>query len=124
MTTTTMSQNNYFEFSRVEKSSLIVTLIIISINALLGYRDIALGVATGGLLFTANVVAIRFIVNLLIGQKQTKAFSIFAIVLKMILLVALAVGLFVFTKINIYGFFIGVTGVVIVLIGESLRGNK
>jgi uncharacterized membrane protein YkgB len=124
MTTTTMSQNNYFEFSRVEKSSLIVTLIIISINALLGYRDIALGVATGGLLFTANVVAIRFIVNLLIGQKQTKAFSIFAIVLKMILLVALAVGLFIFTKINIYGFFIGVTGVVIVLIGESLRGNK
>lgn len=124
MTTTTMSQNNYFEFSRIEKSALIVTLIIISINALLGYRDMALGVATGGLLFTANVVAIRLIVNLLLGQKQTKAFSVFAIILKMILLVALAVGLFVFTKINIYGFFIGVTGVVIVLIGESLRGNK
>jgi uncharacterized membrane protein YkgB len=124
MTTTTMSQNNYFEFSRIEKSALIVTLIIISINALLGYRDMALGVAAGGFLFTANVIAIRFIVNLLIGQKQTKAFSIFAIVLKMILLVALAVGLFIFTKINIYGFFIGVSGVVIVLIGESLRGNR
>ena len=124
MTTTTMSENNYFEFSRIEKSALIVTLIIISINALLGYRDMALGAATGGLLFTANVVAIRFIVNLLLGQKQTTAFSIFAIILKMILLVALAVGLFMFTKINIYGFFIGVTGVVIVLIGESLRGNK
>jgi uncharacterized membrane protein YkgB len=124
MTTTTMSQNNYIEFSRIEKSALIVTLIIISINALLGYRDMALGVATGGFLFTANIIALRFIVDLLIGQKQTKAFSIFAIVLKMILLVALAVGLFVFTKINIYGFFIGVTGVVIVLIGESLRGNK
>ncbi len=124
MITTTMSQNNYFEFSRIEKSALIVTLIIISINALLGYRDMALGVATGGFLFTANIIALRFIVDLLIGQKQTKAFSIFAIVLKMILLVALAVGLFVFTKINIYGFFIGVTGVVIVLIGESLRGNK
>jgi len=124
MTTTTMSQNNYFEFSRIEKSALIVTLIIISINALLGYRDMALGVATGGFLFTANIIALRFIVDLLIGQKQTKAFSIFAIVLKMILLVALALGLFVFTKINIYGFFIGVTGVVIVLIGESLRGNK
>ena len=124
MTTTTMSQNNYIEFSRIEKSALIVTLIIISINALLGYRDMALGVATGGFLFTANIIALRFIVDLLIGQKQTKAFSIFAIVLKMILLVALAVGLFVFTKINIYGFFIGVTGVVIVLIGESFRGNK
>ena len=68
MTTTTMSENNYFEFSRIEKSALIVTLIIISINALLGYRDMALGAATGGLLFTANVVAIRFIVNLLLGH--------------------------------------------------------
>ncbi len=119
-----MSESSLFEFSRIEKTALIVTLVIVSANALLGYRDMAMGAAAGGFLFTANIIAIRFIVNLLIGQKQTKAFSIFAIVVKMIMLIALAVGLFVFTKINIYGFFIGVTGVVIVLIGESLRGNK
>jgi len=32
--------------------------------------------------------------------------------------------LFVFAKVNLYGFFIGVTGVVIVIIGESLKGSK
>ncbi|NIX16287.1 MAG: hypothetical protein GWN11_10560 [Candidatus Dadabacteria bacterium] len=124
MTTTVMSESRLFEFSRIEKAALIVTLIIVSANALLGYQDMAMGAAAGGFLFTANIIAIRFIVNLIIGQKQTKAFSVFAIVLKMLMLIALAVGLFIFTKINIYGFFIGVTGVVIVLIGESLRGNK
>jgi hypothetical protein len=124
MTTTVMSESGLFEFSRIEKAALIVTLVIVSANALLGYQDMAMGAAAGGFLFTANIIAIRFIVNLLIGQKQTKAFSVFAIVLKMLMLIALAVGLFIFTKINIYGFFIGVTGVVIVLIGESLRGNK
>ncbi|NIT14433.1 MAG: hypothetical protein GTN99_09395 [Candidatus Dadabacteria bacterium] len=124
MTTTVMSESSIFEFSRIEKSALIVTLIIVGTNALLGYRDMAMGAAAGGFLFTANIIAIRFIVNLLVGQRQTKAFGIFAIVLKMIMLVALAVGLFIFTKINIYGFFIGISGVVIVLIGESLRGNK
>ncbi|NIV40963.1 MAG: hypothetical protein GWN50_01060 [Candidatus Dadabacteria bacterium] len=124
MTTTVMSESSIFEFSRIEKAALIVTLVIVSANALLGYQDMAMGVAAGGFLFTANIIAIRFVVNLLIGQKQTKVFSVFAIVLKMIMLIALAVGLFIFTKINIYGFFIGVTGVVIVLIGESLRGNK
>lgn len=124
MTTALMNQNSIFELNKLEKSALVVTLIIISINALLGYRDMALGAAAGGFLFTANVIAIRFIVNLLLGQKQTKAFSIFAIILKMALLIALVIGLFIFTKINIYGFFVGVSGVVIVLIGESLRGNK
>jgi len=119
-----MESENSLQLNRLEKSALVVTLIIIGINAVLGYTDMAVGAAVGGLLFTANVIAIRFIVNLLLGQKKTKAFSIFAIILKMVLLIAVAVGLFVSSTINIYGFFIGVTGVVIVLIGESLRAGK
>jgi hypothetical protein len=42
----------------------------------------------------------------------------------MAVFIGIVVFLLIFTKINIYGFFIGVTGVVIVIIGESLRGNK
>lgn len=124
MTTAVMNQNKIFELSRIEKSALIVTLIIVAINSLLGYNDMALGAAAGGFLFTANIIAIRFVVNLLISPNQTKGFGIFAIIIKLVSLVAIAVSLFVFTNINIYGFFIGLSGVVIVLIGESLRGNK
>jgi hypothetical protein len=124
MTTAVMNRINLLEFSRIEKSALIVTLIIMAINLLLGYRDLALGVAAGGFLFTANIIVIRFIVNLLLNQNQTKGFSIFAIIVKLISLVAIVVALFIFTNINIYGFFMGLSGVVIVLIGESLRGYK
>ena len=124
MTTAVMSVNKIFELSRIEKSALIVTIIIVALNSVLGYTDIALGAAAGGFLFTANIIAIRLVVNLLISQNQTKGFGIFAIILKLTLLVAISVALFVFTNLNIYGFFIGLSGVVIVLIGESLRGNK
>lgn len=119
-----MSDSRLLEFSKIEKSSFIVTLLIVAINSILGYGDVALGVAAGGFLFIANIIAIRFIVSLLINQTQTKGFSIFAIVIKLLSLIGIVVALFIFTKINIYGFFIGLSGVVIVLIGESLRGNK
>lgn len=124
MTTEVMSDSRLLEFSKIEKSSFIVTLLIVAINSILGYGDVALGVAAGGFLFIANIIAIRFIVSLLINQTQTKGFSIFAIVIKLLSLIGIVVALFIFTKINIYGFFIGLSGVVIVLIGESLRGNK
>jgi membrane-bound ClpP family serine protease len=42
----------------------------------------------------------------------------------MAVFIAIVVVLFIFAKVNLYGFFIGVTGVVIVIIGESLRGSK
>jgi hypothetical protein len=38
--------------------------------------------------------------------------------------IGIVVSLFIFARINIYGFLIGVMGVVIVIIGEGLRGNK
>jgi len=42
----------------------------------------------------------------------------------MTILIALIVSIILFAKINIYGFFIGVSGVVIILIGRGLKGNK
>ena len=42
----------------------------------------------------------------------------------MAVFIAIVAALFIFAKVNLYGFFIGVTGVVIVIIGESLRGSK
>jgi hypothetical protein len=86
-----------------------------------GSRELAFGVAAGGVLFTANFVAIRFVVNALVSNTSSTGFGIFAFIVKMAIFIGIVASLFIFTDMNIYGFFIGVTGVVIVIIGESLR---
>lgn len=113
-----------FAIGRVEKSGLIVTSIFAIFNAIIGSSELAFGTAAGGLLFTANFLAIRLVVEILVKNSYPKGFSIFAFLLKMILLIGIVFVLFLFTNINLYGFFIGVTGVVIVIIGEGLKGSK
>jgi hypothetical protein len=124
MTTKVMKLVRTPTLSRIEKLGLVVTGILVIANALLGSRELALGVGVGGLLVVANFVAIELIVNILIGGAHSKGFSIFILLIKMAVFIAIVVVLLLFTKINIYGFFIGLTGVVLVIIGESLRGNK
>lgn len=124
MTSTAMNITKSLTLGRVEKSGIVVTGILVLVNLILGSQALALGVAVGGLLVIANFLAIRLLVGALIGKAYTKWYSIFILLLKMLVLVALVVIFFLFTKLNIYGFFIGVSGVVIVIIGESLRGNK
>ena len=99
MTERTVSLFNIPSIGRVEKSGLVVTVLLSVVNYLIGSKELAVGTATGGILFTANFMAIRFIVNALVAK-------------------------FLFAKVDLFGFFIGVTGVVIVIIGESLRGSK
>jgi hypothetical protein len=108
----------------VEKAGLIVTALLAGINYLIGSKELAVGTAAGGLLFTANFMAIRFLVNAIIGKAHTKGFGIFAFVLKMVVFLGLVAAMFVFAKFDLFGFFIGVTGVVIVIIGVSLKGSK
>jgi hypothetical protein len=124
MTTRAMNLIKTRTLGRVEKSGLIVTAVLVIANALLGSSALAFGAAVGGLLVIANFVAIRFVVRALIGNAYSKGFSIFIVLIKMAILVGIVISLFMFTKINIYGSFIGITGVVIVIIGENLRGNK
>ncbi len=120
----TASLINIPTIGRVERSGLAVTGILIVVCYLAGSRDLAVGAAAGGLLFTANFMAIRFLVNALIANSYPKGFGIFAFILKMAVFVAIVAGLFIFAEVSLYGFFIGVTGVVIVIIGESLKGSK
>ena len=124
MTSTAMNITKNLTLGRVEKSGVVVTGILVLVNLILGSRALAIGVAVGGLLVIANFLAIRLLVGALIGKAYTKGYSIFILLVKMLVLVAMVVIFFLFTKLNIYGFFIGVSGVVIVIIGESLRGNK
>ncbi|MEX1000264.1 MAG: ATP synthase subunit I [Thermodesulfobacteriota bacterium] len=121
MTQKAISLINIASVGKVEIYSLIVTAILVVINYLLGSQQLALGVAAGGVLFTANFVAIRFVVNALVSNSSSVRFGIFAFIIKMAVLIGVVATIFIFTEINIYGFFIGVTGVVIVIIGENLR---
>ena len=121
MTEKTTSLINIASIGNIEKYSLIVTALLVVVNYLVGSLQMALGAAAGGVLFTANFVAIRFVVNALVSNSSSIGFGIFAFVIKMAVLVGIVASIFIFTEINIYGFFIGVTGVVIVIIGESLR---
>lgn len=124
MTERTVSLINLPSIGRVEKSGLVVTALLTVVNYLIGSKDLAVGTAAGGLLFTANFMAIRFIVNALVAKSAPKAFAIFAFVVKMAVFIAIVIAMFLFAKVDLFGFFIGVTGVVIVIIGESLRGSK
>jgi hypothetical protein len=124
MTERTVSLINIPSIGRVEKSGLVVTALLTVVTYLIGSKALAIGTAAGGLLFTANFMAIRFIVNALVAKSTPKAFAIFAFVVKMAVFIAIVIAMFLFAKVDLFGFFIGVTGVVIVIIGESLRGSK
>jgi len=124
MTERTVSLINIPSIGRVEKSGLVVTALLTVVTYLIGSKDLAVGTAAGGILFTANFMAIRFIVNALVAKSTPKAFAIFAFVVKMAVFIAIVIAMFLFAKVDLFGFFIGVTGVVIVIIGESLRGSK
>ncbi|HWP93924.1 MAG TPA: hypothetical protein VNN20_17200 [Thermodesulfobacteriota bacterium] len=124
MTTRAMSLAKTLALSRVEVSGLIVTGILLAVNALLGFWEMAVGAAVGGVLVVASFLATKLIVGVLIGGAHSRGFGIFILMVKTLILVGIVVSLFLFTKINIYGFLIGVTAVVIVIIGENLRGKK
>jgi hypothetical protein len=121
MTEKTTSLISIASIGNVEKYSLIVTALLVAVNYFVGSQQMALGVLAGGVLFTANFIAIRFVVNALVSKSSSVGFGIFAFIIKMAILIGIVASIFIFTEVNIYGFFIGVTGVVIVIIGESLR---
>lgn len=121
MTEKATSLINIASVGKVEIYSLVVTALLTVVNYLLFSQQMALGVLAGGVLFTANFVAIKFVVNALVSNSSSVGFGIFAFIIKMAILIGIVASVFIFTEVNIYGFFIGITGVVIVIIGESLR---
>lgn len=106
----------------VEKLSLAVTGLFFAVNMLIGQTQVAVGVAVGGALFLADYVAIRFVVRALSEKRYTVAFSIFILVTKLLAFLGIVAALLLFAKLNIYGLLIGLTSVVIVIIGKGLKG--
>jgi len=106
----------------VEKLSLAVTAILFGVNIAIGEKDVAVGVAVAGVLFLLDYVAIRFVVKALAENRYSLTFSIFILVIKMLVLPAIIAVLLIFAKLNIYGLMIGLTSVGIIIIGKGLKG--
>ncbi len=124
MTQRVASLINLPNIGRVEKTGIIVTALLSGVSYLMGRGEFAAGVAAGGLLFALDFVAIRFIVNAMVTNKYSKAFAIFSFITKMAVFIAIIISIFMFSEINLFGFFVGITAFVIVIVGESLRGKS
>lgn len=107
--------------SGVEKIAIIVIGLFTLINLLLGQREIAVGLFLGGMLFLFDYTAIRLIVKSLTENRLNLRFSLFLIAIKLLILLGIIACLFLFAKVNIYGFIIGLTSVVIIIIGKNLK---
>ena len=106
----------------VEKLSLALTVLLFAVNIAIGQREIAVGIAVAGVLFLLEYVAIRFLVRVLTENRYSLLFSMFIVVMKMLVLLAIIVALLIFAKLNIYGLLIGLTSVVIIIIGKGFKG--
>ena len=125
MTLKTMKTIKTGALGGVEKRGLVVTLVLVLVNLLFGSRELALGAGLGGGIMLANFLALRLLVSsLLINKSNSKASGILTVILKMVAFIGAVVILFLFLKISIYGFLIGVTAIWIIIIGESLRSLK
>jgi len=122
-----MEKNNISKFKffgGTEKVALIVIALLFAGNYLINQKEIAVGVATGGILFLIDFVVIKFIVNSILTKRYSTQFSVFLFVIKLLVLLGILWSLLIFAKLNIYGFIIVLTAVVIVIIGSGLKGNN
>jgi hypothetical protein len=109
---------------RVEWAGAGVTAVLSLFAATLGSSALAVGVVLGGGLVILNFLAIRMTVGLILGERRSKGGSLLIVLIKMAALVAIVLGIFIFARINIYGFLLGVIGVVVVIVAESVRGSR
>ena len=122
-----MTKNKISEFKffgGVEKASIVAILILAAGNLLIQQREVAIGVAVGGILFLLDFIAIKYVVNSIISKRYSTQFSVFLFFIKLIILLVILLVLLKFAKLNIYGFIIALTAIVFVIIGSGLKGNN
>lgn len=113
-----------FKLGRVEKFGLIAGAVIGAVLGVIGSLEMAVGSLVGSVLVVINYVVIRLLVGALVGGGHSTKYAVFMTFAKLAVLVAIVLAAFIFAKINIYGFLIGVFAVVMVIIAEGLRGSS
>ena len=121
---TTSKSSKYIIFGGVEKASIVVILLLVAVNTLIQQKQIAIGVGAGGLLFLIDFITIKFIVNSILNRGYSARFGIFLFIVKLAILLGILFTLLVFAKLNIYGFIIALTAIVLVIVGSGLKGIK
>ena len=122
-----MEKNNIPKFKIIggtEIAALVVIAILFTGNYLIGQKEVAVGAAVGGLLFLIDFIVIKYIVNSILTKRISTQFAVILFTLKLLVLLGILLTLLIFAKLNIYGFIIALTGIVIVIIGRGLRGNN
>jgi len=118
-----MERTEILKLGVIEKYGLLLTAALGLLCWAVGSASLGLGVGVGGGLAVVNFFAIKMVVGALIGRTESKGFAVFVMLVKMAVFVGLVLGILLFTTVSIYGFLIGVFGVVLVIIAESLRGS-
>lgn len=121
-----MTKNNTVGFKFVGNTErvIVIALFLLALgNYLINEKDIALGVLVGGFLFLADFILIKFLVNSLVRKSYPPRFTVFLFIMKLLILLLFLGVLLIFAKLNIYGFIIALTAIVLVIVGSGLRGN-
>jgi len=110
-------------FGGTEKTAIVVILLLVFGNLLIKQSQIAVGVGVGGLLFLLDFMGIKFIVNSVLSNRYSNGFSLFVFIIKLTVLLGILFALLVFAKLNIYGFIIALTALVLIIVGKGLKGT-
>ena len=121
---TKIEKKSFKLIGNVEKYSVVVLLILALGNYLLTDKAISIGILIGGAVFIVDVIVIKIIVKLITESPDSLVLTIVLFIIKFLILVLIVALLFKVAKVNIYGFIIGLTAVVIVIIGSGLKGLK
>ncbi|MCE5194767.1 MAG: hypothetical protein LLF28_04815 [Nitrospiraceae bacterium] len=110
---------------RIYKNTLVILLPAALISAFIEWEKLPLGIIVGGLLALANLKAIVWSVEGLIGTTDRAAgMLVFFSFLKLLVIFAIIIFLLWLGIINIIGIFIGFTIVFVLILIEGLRSVK
>lgn len=110
---------------RVYRQSVFVLIPFAIVSAVIEWKRLPLSILIGGILALANLKGLAWGIEGLVGAaEQVSGKLVFFSLIRLFILSAILITLFLFEVINIAGIFIGITTVLIVLLKEGVKAAK
>ncbi|RJQ40619.1 MAG: hypothetical protein C4550_03190 [Nitrospiraceae bacterium] len=110
---------------RVYRQSAFTLIPFAIISALIEWKKLPLSILIGGVLALANLKGLAWGIGGLVGAgEQVSGKLVFFSLIRLFILSAILITLFLLEVINITGIFIGITTVLIVLLKEGVKAAK